>query len=61
MYRHLKAMSCITLGLGAALPLLGRRGEPDEVASAVVWLAGSGARFTTGQTIHINGGAYLGG
>lgn len=42
-------------------PLLGRRGEPDEVASAVVWLAGGGARFTTGQTIHINGGAYLGG
>ncbi len=42
-------------------PLLGRRGEPAEVASAVVWLAGSGARFTTGQTIHINGGTYLGG
>jgi 3-oxoacyl-[acyl-carrier protein] reductase len=42
-------------------PLLGRRGRPDEIASAVVWLAGPGARFTTGQTLHINGGAYLGG
>jgi 3-oxoacyl-[acyl-carrier protein] reductase len=42
-------------------PLLGRRGHPDEVASAVVWLAGAGGRFTTGQTLHINGGAYLGG
>jgi 3-oxoacyl-[acyl-carrier protein] reductase len=41
-------------------PLLGRRGRPDEIASAVVWLAGPGGRFTTGQTLHINGGAYLG-
>jgi 3-oxoacyl-[acyl-carrier protein] reductase len=39
--------------------LLGRRGHPDEIASAVVWLAGPGGRFTTGQTVHINGGAYL--
>jgi len=41
--------------------LLGRRGRVDEIASAVVWLAGPGARFTTGQTLHVNGGAYLGG
>lgn len=41
--------------------LLGRRGRPFEIASAVVWLAGPGGRFTTGQTLHINGGAYLGG
>ena len=42
-------------------PLLGRRGRPEEIASAVVWLAGPGGRFTTGQTLHVNGGAYLGG
>jgi 3-oxoacyl-[acyl-carrier protein] reductase len=42
-------------------PLVGRRGHPDEIASAVVWLAGPGGRFTTGQTLHVNGGAYLGG
>ena len=42
-------------------PLLDRRGRPEEIASAVVWLAGPGGRFTTGQTLHINGGAYLGG
>src|ERR1700730_7952981 len=41
--------------------LLGRRGHPDEIASAVVWLAGPGGRFITGQTLHINGGAYLSG
>ena len=41
--------------------LLGRRGHPEEIASAVVWLAGPGGRFTTGQTVHVNGGAYLGG
>jgi len=40
--------------------LLGRRGDPSEIASAVVWLAGPGGRFTTGQTVHVNGGAYFG-
>ena len=42
-------------------PLLGRRGQPGEIASAVVWLAGPGARYITGQTLHVNGGAYLAG
>jgi len=39
--------------------LLGRRGQPEEIAEAVVFLAGPSARYITGQTIHINGGAYL--
>jgi 3-oxoacyl-[acyl-carrier protein] reductase len=42
-------------------PLLGRRGTAAEVAESVAWLAGPAARFITGQTIHVNGGAYLGG
>ena len=42
-------------------PLLGRRGTAAEIAASVVWLAGSDARFITGQTIHVNGGTYLGG
>jgi len=42
-------------------PLLGRRGRVEEIASAVVWLAGPGGRYVTGQTLHVNGGAYLGG
>jgi 3-oxoacyl-[acyl-carrier protein] reductase len=38
---------------------LGRRGTPEEVASAVRFLAGPKSRYITGQTLHVNGGAYL--
>ena len=37
---------------------LGRRGTPEEVAAAVRFLAGPGARYITGQLLHVNGGAY---
>jgi 3-oxoacyl-[acyl-carrier protein] reductase len=40
--------------------LLGRRGTPQEVADLVVFLCGPKARYLTGQTMHANGGAYLG-
>jgi 3-oxoacyl-[acyl-carrier protein] reductase len=43
---------------GESTPL-GRRGTPEEVAGAVRFLAGPGARYITGQTLHVNGGAYL--
>ncbi|MBL8671653.1 MAG: SDR family oxidoreductase [Alphaproteobacteria bacterium] len=41
--------------------LSGRRGPPAEVAAMVRHLCGPAARFVTGQVIHVNGGAYLGG
>lgn len=42
------------------LPALGRRGEPAEVAAAVRFLCGPGARYITGQAVHVNGGGYMG-
>ena len=41
--------------------LVGRRGQPDEIGEAVLWLTGPGGSFVTGQVIHLNGGTYLGG
>ncbi|TJV21166.1 MAG: SDR family oxidoreductase [Mesorhizobium sp.] len=38
---------------------LGRIGRPDEIASAVVFLAGPGATFFTGQCLGANGGAAM--
>jgi 3-oxoacyl-[acyl-carrier protein] reductase len=38
----------------------GNRGRPEDVAAAVRFLCGPGARYVTGQAIHANGGAYLG-
>jgi len=40
--------------------LVGRNGTPGDVAGTVRWLAGPAARYVTGQTIHVNGGVYLG-
>lgn len=40
-------------------PILGRSGEVDEVAHMVISLCLPGARFTTGQTIHVSGGMYM--
>jgi 3-oxoacyl-[acyl-carrier protein] reductase len=34
-----------------------RLGEPEEMAAAVVWLAGDDARFVHGATIDVDGGA----
>jgi len=39
--------------------LVGRRGAPAEVAAMVRHLCGPDGRFLTGQTIHVNGGAFL--
>ena len=39
--------------------LLGRLGQPDEIAAMVRLLAGPAGRYVTGQTIHVSGGAYL--
>jgi 3-oxoacyl-[acyl-carrier protein] reductase len=40
--------------------ITGQRGRPEDVATAVRFLCGPGARYINGQAIHTNGGAYLG-
>lgn len=40
-------------------PPVGRAGHVSEVASVVRYLADSGNRFITGQTINVNGGWYM--
>jgi 3-oxoacyl-[acyl-carrier protein] reductase len=39
---------------------VGRKGRPEEIATLVRFLCGPGARYITGQTIHANGGLYMG-
>ena len=41
-------------------PPVGRRGRPGEIASLVRFLCGPDARYITGQTIHANGGLFMG-
>ena len=43
--------------LAAQIPM-GRLGTATEVAQAVLFLAGDGGSYITGQTIHVNGGMY---
>ncbi|RXF73772.1 acetoacetyl-CoA reductase [Hansschlegelia zhihuaiae] len=42
----------------ATIPV-GRLGHAEEIADAVVYLAGDGAGFITGSTLTINGGQYI--
>ena len=44
----------------AARPIpAGREGTPEEFAETVRFLCGPHSRFTTGQTLHVNGGWYV--
>ncbi|MDC0963497.1 3-oxoacyl-ACP reductase FabG [Candidatus Pseudothioglobus singularis] len=43
--------------LASQIPL-GRLGTANEVANAVLFLAGDGGSYITGQTLHVNGGMY---
>ncbi len=39
---------------------LGRKAAMQEISAAVRFLAGPEGRYITGQTLHVNGGAFLG-
>ena len=43
--------------LASQIPM-GRLGTPDEIALAVLFLAGDSGSYITGQTLHVNGGMY---
>jgi len=45
--------------LAASIPV-GRIGEPDDVAHAVMYFASDGAGFVTGQTLYVCGGLSVG-
>jgi hypothetical protein len=38
---------------------LKRLGQPADIANAVAFLAGPGASYITGVTLHVNGGMYM--
>jgi 3-oxoacyl-[acyl-carrier protein] reductase len=40
--------------------ITGERGKPEHIAATVRFLCGPAARYINGQTVHANGGAYLG-
>ena len=43
----------------AQIPL-GSLGQPEDVAAAVAFLASPDSSYITGQTLHVNGGMYMG-
>ncbi len=51
-------LDAFTAGMAAAIPL-GRFGQPDEVAEAVLFLASDASRFVTGVNLRVDGGMAL--
>ena len=39
---------------------LGRMGEANDIAASAVFLSSDDGAYITGQTLHINGGMFLG-
>ncbi|NVK00566.1 MAG: SDR family oxidoreductase, partial [Oceanospirillaceae bacterium] len=39
---------------------LSRLGQPEEVAAVVGFLCSEAGGYVTGETVHVNGGMYMG-
>jgi 3-oxoacyl-[acyl-carrier protein] reductase len=50
--------AAVNQAIAAAVPL-GRLGEPEDIAAAMVFLASPAAAYITGQTLVVDGGALL--
>ncbi|PIM66061.1 3-oxoacyl-ACP reductase, partial [Streptomyces sp. JV178] len=57
--RHDSEAQARTESFMARLSPLGRVGEPDDIAYAVLHLASDASSFTTGQIIRPNGGVAM--
>ncbi|MEU2717825.1 SDR family NAD(P)-dependent oxidoreductase [Streptomyces sp. NPDC007205] len=57
--RHDREAQAHTEGVMARMSPLGRVGEPEDVAHAVLYLASDASAFTTGQILRPNGGVAM--
>lgn len=48
----------VKMGAIAQIPL-GKFGEPEDIAAAAAYLASPGARYITGQVLHVDGGMAM--
>jgi len=54
-----KALSAEQRAVLAGRIPMERLGAPEDVASAVLFLASPQAGYITGETLHVNGGLYM--